>query len=149
MCLQGQGGSQAHSATGTALEANEKQWNDDFTAKDVDKLVAHYSDDATLMSPGAPAARGKEAIRAVLKEMVSDPAFSLKFKANKVLVSKSGDMAFTEGSYALSLTNPTTKQPMTDKGSYVTVYRKGSDGKWRAVSDIASSESMPAGGATQ
>ena len=35
-----------------ALKDNETQWNQDFVAKDVEKLSAHYADNAVLMSPG-------------------------------------------------------------------------------------------------
>lgn len=50
-----------------ALKENEVQWNKDFAAKDLEKLAGHYAGDAVLMSPGEPAASGKEAIRGVLK----------------------------------------------------------------------------------
>ena len=39
-----------------------------------------------------------EAIRSTLKQMVSEPALSLKFQA-KIEVAKSGDLADTQGSY--------------------------------------------------
>lgn len=132
-----------HDADVAALKDNEAQWNKDFAAKDVDRLVAHYADDAVLMSPGSPAASGKDAVRAELKAMVADPALALNFQASRVEVSKSGDMAYTQGSYSMTMTSPVTKKPMTDKGSYVTAYKK-QDGAWKAVSDIATSEVAPA-----
>ena len=57
-----------------ALKDNETQWNQDFASKDAEKLVAHYADDAVLMSPGMPASSGKDAIRKTLKDMAADPA---------------------------------------------------------------------------
>ena len=132
-----------HDADVQAIKDNEAQWNKDFQAKDVDKLVAHYVDDATVMNPGTPPAVGKEAIRAMLKEMVGDSALMLGFQTSRVEVAKSGDLAFTQGSYTMTMTNPATKKPMNDKGSYVTGYRKQADGSWKAVSDIASSETPP------
>ena len=59
-------------------------------------------------------------------------------------MSKGGDLGFTEGSYTMTMTSPATKKPMTDKGSYVTVYKKLADGSWKAISDIATSEVPPA-----
>ena len=128
-----------------AIKSTEEQWNKDFQSKNVDALLAHYTDDATLMSPGMPVAMGKDAIRASLKEMVADPALVLTFQPRRVEVAKSGDLAFTEGSYNMTMTNPATKRSIQDKGSYVTVYRKQSDGSWKAVSDIATSEVPPPG----
>jgi len=132
-----------HDADVKAIQDSEAQWNQEYAAKDNDKIVAHYADDAILMVPGTPSTSGKEAIRATLKEMVADPALSLKFHATKVEVAKSGDVAYTQGTYTMTLTDPKTKQVIHDHGSYVTTYRKQPDGTWKAVADIATSEVPP------
>ena len=111
-------------ADAKAIRDNEDAWNKDFEAKDVAKLTAHYTDDATLMAPGMPAAHNRDAIGKALKSMVDDYALSLKFQASRVEVAKSGDLAYSEGSYTMSMTDPASKKPVTDKGSYVTVYKK-------------------------
>jgi uncharacterized protein (TIGR02246 family) len=127
-------------ADAKTIRDSEDAWNKDFESKDAAKLLAHYADDATLMAPGTPASHGKDAIGGVLKEMVSDPALSLKFQPTRVEVAKSSDIAYSEGSFTLTMTDPVTKKPRTDKGSYVTVYKKQADGSWKAVSDIATNE---------
>ena len=137
-----------HDADVKAIQSSESQWNQDYLSKDTDKIVAHYTDDAVLMVPGMPATSGKAAIGAALKQMVSDPALSLKFQASKVDVAKSGDLAYTQGSYTLTLTDPQTKQVVNDHGSYVTTYRKQPDGTWKAVADIATSDVPPPAPAT-
>ena len=126
----------------TSIRAMEEGWNKDYETKDASKLLAHYTDDATLMGPGMPASHGKAAIEKTLKEMLADPSVSLKFKPSRVEVARSGDVAFTEGAYEMTMTSPATKKPVHDKGSYVTVYRKV-DGAWKTVSDIATSEAPP------
>jgi len=63
-----------------AIKADGEQWQKDFAAKDADKLVSHYTDDVVVMNPGQPAIKGKEAARAAMKPMLSDPAFKLTFK---------------------------------------------------------------------
>ncbi|MGA3028018.1 MAG: DUF4440 domain-containing protein [Bryobacteraceae bacterium] len=126
-----------------ALRDNEAQWNQEFVSKDAEKLVAHYAADAVLMSPGMPPSVGKDAIRRTLEEMVGDPALSLKFEASKVEVGKGGDIGYTQGSYKMTMTGPHSKHVINDHGSYVTMYRKGADGAWKAVADIASSEVPP------
>ncbi len=143
-CAQAPQTVDTHEADIQALKDNEAQWNKDFEAKDADKLVAHYSDDAVVMSPAMAPANGKEAIHSMLKAMVADSALSLKFQAARVEVAKSGDMAYTQGSYTLTMTDPATKKLINDNGSYVTVYKKQADGSWKAVSDIASSAVPPA-----
>jgi uncharacterized protein (TIGR02246 family) len=130
-------------ADAKALRDNETQWNQDFAAKDAAKLTEHYADDAVLMVTGMPASSGKEAIRKTLTEMVADPALAVKFAPSHVEVAKSGDVAFTQGSYTLTMTDPNSKQAVNDHGSYVTTYRKQPGGSWKAVSDIVTSEVPP------
>jgi uncharacterized protein (TIGR02246 family) len=126
-----------------AVKDTEVQWNQDWASRDLDKIMAHYAADAVLMVPFAPPSVGAAAIREGNKAMASDPVTSLKFTASKVEVAKSGDIAWTQGSYTLTLTDPQSKQVIKDHGSYVTTYRKQPDGTWKAVADIATSEVPP------
>ena len=132
-----------HDADVKAIQDNETQWNADWASKSPDKILAYYADDAVLMAPGMSATTGKDAIRTALQHMVTDPALSLKFHASKVDVAQSGDIAYTQGSYTMTMTDPQSKQVMNDHGSYVTTYRKQPDGTWKAVADIATSEVPP------
>ena len=124
-----------------ALRDLEAQWVKEFDAKDVAKMVAHYADDATLMGPGMPVATGKDAIRATIQEMVSDPNLSLHFQPQRVEIARSGEMGFTQGMYHMTMTDPKTKKPVTDKGKYLTIYAKQADGTWKAVADTFNSDS--------
>jgi uncharacterized protein (TIGR02246 family) len=132
-----------HDADVQAIKSLESSWNKDYAGKSADKLAAYYVDDAVLMSPGMAASTGKDAIHAVLSQMVADPALSLKFESSKVDAAKSGDMAYSQGSYTMTMTDPNTKAVINDHGSYVTVYHKQADGSWKVVSDIASSAAPP------
>jgi len=132
-----------HDADVQAIKTLEATWNQDYAAKSPDKIAAYYADDAVLMAPGMPAASGKDAIHNMIGQMVTDPALSLKFAASKVDAAKSGDFAYSQGSYTMTMTDPNTKQVVNDHGSYVTVYHKQADGSWKVVSDIATSEVPP------
>jgi len=128
-----------HDANVKAIKDTEAQWNADWAAKDVDKIVAHYADDLFLVAPGGPAITTRDAARAAFKQMTADPAISLKFQAKRVEVSAAGDIGYTMGDYQLTLTDPATKQVINDHGSYVTTYRHQPDGSWKAVADLAGS----------
>jgi uncharacterized protein (TIGR02246 family) len=132
-----------HDADVKAITDTEVQANQAWASKDADKVMNFYADDALLMTPGADAVQGKDAIRAELKQMLADPAISLTFQSSKVDVAKSGDLGYTAGTYKLTVTNPATKKPITDHGNYVTTFRKQADGSWKAVADIASSAVPP------
>jgi len=125
------------------METNEVK---NFAAKDADKLMSFYADDATLITPGAPAFKGKDAIKGALSMLLADPNLKLEFSAQRVEIGKSGDVAFTQGTYTMTVSDPKTKKPVNDKGSYVTGYKKQADGNWKAISDINTSE-LPPGGA--
>jgi uncharacterized protein (TIGR02246 family) len=134
-----------HASEMQAVKDLESPWNREFEARDLEKMAGHYSDDAIVMAPGMPAAKGKDAIRAMLKAMVEDAGLSLKFQTSRVEVAEGGDMASSQGTYTMTATEPATKKPMSSAGSYVTVYRK-LGGEWKAVFDIASAGPDSAGG---
>jgi uncharacterized protein (TIGR02246 family) len=127
-----------------AIQNTETQWNQDYVSRDPEKLISYYADNAVLMPPGMAPSVGKDSIRDLLKGMMSDPALTLKFHAARIEVSKSADLGYSEGSYTLTMTDPHTNKIVTDHGSYVTTYQKESDGQWKAVADIATSEVSPA-----
>jgi uncharacterized protein (TIGR02246 family) len=132
-----------HDADVKAINDLEAQWNKDWAAKDLDKISANYTDDAVLMTPGGDPIQGKDAIHNGLKQMLADPGLSLSFQSTKVDVAKSGDLAYSQGSYKMSMTDPASHKVVDDHGSYVTTYHKQSDGSWKAVTDIASSGVPP------
>ena len=120
----------------TKIRDLETAWNKDWAAKDVDKIAAHYADDAMLMTPGGPAMKGIAVIHEGLKPFMADPNMALSFAAQHVEVAKSGDVAFTQGTYTMTMSAPKTKKPSTEKGTYVTVYKKMANGTWMAMEDI-------------
>lgn len=126
-----------------ALMQLEDEQVKDFNTKNINGLMANYAEDATMITFGGPSVKGKQAIQAATAPMFADPAFSLHFKAYDVKVAKSGDLAYTEGTYTLTLTNPMTHQPMTDKGSYITTYVKVVDGSWKLKTDAIISQTPP------
>jgi uncharacterized protein (TIGR02246 family) len=140
LCLTAYSQTGGRTAEQQALRDLEVRWNQELVSKDFEKVVAHYAEDAVLISPGMPSLSGRDQIRKFMREAMGDPALSLKFQTSRVEVSKSGDLGFTQGSYQLTMTDPASKQVIHDHGSYVTTYRKQPDGKWSAVADIASSE---------
>jgi uncharacterized protein (TIGR02246 family) len=132
-----------HDADVKAIQDVETQWTQDWAVKDAAKIASHYTDDAVLMVPFSPPTVGKDAIQKSIAGMVADPAINLKFQASRVDAATSGDLGYTQGSYTLTMTDPQTKKVINDHGSYVTDYRKQTDGTWKAVVDIATSEAPP------
>ncbi len=125
-----------------SVQEVEKSMVKAMAGKDAAAFASSYASDAVVMTPGMAPMKGPDAIRAGMNGLMADPNIKLDFASDRVEVSDSGDMAATRGSYTMTATDPATKKPVTDKGSYVTVFRKQKDGAWKAVLDINASE-MP------
>ena len=127
-------------ADAQAIRDLEKAWEQAFATKDVDKIAVVYADDASSFMPNMPVLNGVPAIKAVLKSMVEDKNFAITFAATKVEVSKASDLAYSQGAYTMTLTDPKTKKAVTEKGKYVTAYKKQADGSWKAAADILNAD---------
>jgi uncharacterized protein (TIGR02246 family) len=125
-----------------AIRALETAWSAALQAKDVDKFVANYAPDAVTLPANGPIATTPADIRKGIAEMMASPGLSMTFRPTSVFVAKSGDVAYTYGTYDLSMTGPDGR-PVTDKGKYVTVYKKQADGSWKAAVDTFNSDLPP------
>jgi uncharacterized protein (TIGR02246 family) len=117
-----------------AIRAAVKDWSAAAQAKDPEKFSSFYADDATVMLANSPDFSGKAAIREAIGGMMQDPNFALSFENDKVVVSRSGDLAYETGTYTMTMSDP-KKKPATEKGHYVVVWQKPADGTWKAVVD--------------
>ena len=126
-----------------AVKALEASWVKDIATNEVSKFASYYSEDAAFLMPNAPAVIGKDDIEAALRPMLADPNFSLTFQSTKAEASKGGDFVYTVGTYSMTVSSPADKKPVTDKGKYLTVFKRQADGSWKAVADMLNSD-LPA-----
>jgi len=127
-----------------AVKDVETAWVKDVATKDPDKWASYFTDDGSGLYPGGPTLNGKAAVKAAMTPVMADPNFSLTFQSTRSVASKGGDMVYSQGTYVMTMTDPKTKKPITDKGKYLTVYMKQPDGSWKAIADTFNSDSpMP------
>jgi uncharacterized protein (TIGR02246 family) len=124
-----------------AVKDIEAAWLKDTAAKDADKWASYFAENGRALYPGAATLNGKAAIKAAMAPYFADPNFSLSFESTRAMASKGGDMVYSQGTYTMTMTNPKTKKPITDKGKYLTVFTKQADGSWKAVADTFNSDS--------
>jgi ketosteroid isomerase-like protein len=100
-----------------------------------------YTEDARVMVPGASLLQGREAIRTAFGAMgtMQDE------KINTVSLEGRGDLACEKGTYINTIIPPGTQAAVTEKGKYLTVWKKQADGTWKAAYDIWNSDLPPAG----
>lgn len=142
---QSQATSDTRAADEAALKKLDDEWSKAAGARDVEKTISYYSDDATVMPPNIPTLTGKEPIRSLWKSMLDSPSFSGGWKVTKVEVARSGDLAYVSGNYEFNEKDDSGK-PITDKGKYLEVWKKQADGSWKCVVDMFNSD-MPSSGA--
>jgi len=123
----------------TVLRNLDSQTAQAAAAKDVERWLSSYADDAVRLPPNAPIIKGKEAIRARMSEVVAMPDFAVSWQATEVEVSQAGDLGYTLGTYELTMNDPEGK-PVTDRGKYVAICKKQPDGSWKVVADIWNSD---------
>ncbi|MBA2746420.1 MAG: DUF4440 domain-containing protein [Flavisolibacter sp.] len=119
------------SAVQTEMQALENAWAEALNKKDVNALMAFYTDDAISMQNGGPTLNGKAAIRAQTeKDMASPPRYaSISFKT--LAVYGTPDEVTEVGTSSEKDANG--KETAT--GKYMVVFRKV-DGSYKCVSEI-------------
>jgi len=120
-----------------AVRDADAEWSKVAAAKDLDKTVAFYADDAVVLPPNQPAVTNKDEIRNLWKGFL-DSFIDISLKTTRLEVAKSGDMAVLTGTYEMTM-----KDGSKDKGKYCEVWQKKADGKWKVGTDMFSSD-LPA-----
>jgi len=118
-----------------AIRALVADWATAAAAKDLEKTLSFYADDASMFPTNAPIASTKEARRQVWAAFMATPGYALAFGTTKVEAAKSSDLAYDTGTYSLTL-NDKKGKPVTTKGKYVVVWKKDASGAWKVAADI-------------
>ena len=124
-----------HAADVQAVKELEVASLKDAAAKDADKWATYFAEDASGLFPGDRMLNGKAAIKGAMATYFADPNFSMSLHSTRAMACKGGDMAYSQGTYTMTVTNPKTKKPVTHEGKYLRVYTKQTDGSWKAVAD--------------
>ena len=111
-------------------------------AKNLVGVMSFYAGDASLFPVAEPIAVGRRAIRENWAHVLGIPGFNAHWQITKVEVSRSGDLAYAQGSYQTAMEENEGK-PVTEVGKWVTVFKKDQDGTWKAVADITNTDSPP------
>lgn len=119
----------------TAIRAASAAWSKASLARDLDKGVSFFTEDAIVMSPHSPMVKGKENIRKGWEQMLAQPGPGLSFTMSGVEVARSGDLAYEYGTYSFA-TKDKKGKTTEEKGKYVVVWKKQADGSWKAAVDI-------------
>jgi ketosteroid isomerase-like protein len=127
----------ARGADEKAVRDADAEWSKAAGSKDLDKAVSYYADNAIVLPPNEPAVTSKDGIRNMWKSLI-DSVTDVSWKATRVEMAKSGDIAVLTGTYEMTM-----KDGTKDRGKYCEVWEKKADGKWKCGTDMFSSD-LPA-----
>jgi uncharacterized protein (TIGR02246 family) len=130
----------ARSADEAAIRGQTAAWEKAYNGGDAKGVAAQYADDALLMPPGAPSAKGKAAILAFFtKDIASSKAAGAVFVLDpKTDVGFNGTVGWESGTYKV-----TVKGAVVETGKFLSVSRK-SGGKWLYIRDTWNADAAPA-----
>jgi uncharacterized protein (TIGR02246 family) len=119
------------------IRAGTDAWVKSFNAGNAGAVVALYAEDAVVMPPGVPMARGTAAIKEMLaKEIAGAKKGGVTFVLmTEDEVGMSGDLAWHSGTYRA--TDKAGK--VVDSGKYLETWHKA-NGKWRIIRDMWNSD---------
>jgi uncharacterized protein (TIGR02246 family) len=117
--------------TAEEVQAFNEAFSQAIADRDVDRLVAVYTDDACLLFEGSAMIKGRAAIAAFFAPIARAEASWIRFESADVR--EAGDLVVDVGRY----------QTPDDRGKYVVVYERQPDGSLRLAVDSATSDSRP------
>jgi uncharacterized protein (TIGR02246 family) len=126
-------------AEGEKVMETSREWAKAALTGDVERTLSYWADDAVVMSPGQPVYKGKKEIRQMVEGSFKMPGFKITWEPQSVQVSQSGDIAYLLEKSQISM-NDSSGKAVTQHYNGVTVWKKQSDGSWKNVVDIATSE---------
>ena len=118
-----------------AIRAASAEWAKASEARDLEKAVSYYADDAVFLVDKGALVKGKDAIRMVWKDILAPNAPKLTFSAIFVEVARSGDIGYEYGTAEFTSADKKGK-PVVEQAKYATVWKKQPNGTWKAVVDM-------------
>jgi len=127
----------AHDPGAKVLIALDDDWSKAAVARDVDRVASFYAEDASVYPPNEPGVVGRANAHKVWAGAFADPSYNLSWKTTSSGVDN--NLGWTAGTYQESSKTPDGKV-IHGKGKYLCVWRKGADGKWKAIQDMWNSD---------
>lgn len=125
-----------------AINGLYNQYCTHANAGDLDNFLALWEDSAIRMDPDKPSIIGKENIKKFF-----EPSFKLFNVKVAVDADKeiqiSGDMAFSRGTYTLSITPKEGGPTTTFDGKWLDVDKRQKDGSWKIYIDMVNYDGPP------
>ncbi len=116
-----------------AVQDTNREWMEAVKRGDPASVAALYTEDATLLAPNTEPIRGRQGIEAFFKAGMQMGIREATLET--VDVDYLGDTAYEVGDYTMKIA-PEGGEAVTDKGKYLVVWKRESDGPWKLAVDM-------------
>jgi ketosteroid isomerase-like protein len=104
--------------------------------------AAFYTADARLLAPSAELLTGRDAVARFWQAGIEAGVEHIELSCDEIDLEGSGDVAYEIGHYVLRL-HPPDGPEVTDRGRYLLVHRRESDGGWRRAVETFNPDGDP------
>lgn len=131
-----------HGAALDAIRTADAALSKAVSDRDLERTVAFYANDASILPLAEPIVTGAEAIRREWQHIFTIPGYQGITKTTTVEVSRSGDLGYTQGTYTAEF-NLADGTSATERGKWVSVWKKQADGTWKVAVEIYNTDEPP------
>jgi ketosteroid isomerase-like protein len=122
------------SSAGNDFTAEREQWAHNLHDKRVEASIAQYAPDAEFHDPGGEVIHGTASLRRLFQNVTDTFDSDLTFLDHRSEIS--GNLAYDAGTYRETMVKRATGQKQEMHGTYLTVYRKNTDGRWLIIEQM-------------
>ena len=126
-------------ASRRAVQEVDRELSRASDSRNIDAFTALLDTDTVFVSASGPPARGRQAVRVKWGQFFDPAGPSLTWEPFEGEVGSEGDLGYTRGKFLFQGKGDAGK-PVTERGEYLSIWRKQQDGAWRLVVD----SSLPA-----
>ena len=103
-----------------------------WEAGDIEGVMNAYAPGAVVM-PGGSVIPDRAALRKLFEDFLADPGFALTFRSDPPLMAVSEELGVTVGTYAVTFTDPESREVVRRTGRHLMTWKRQEDGQWRIV----------------
>ena len=128
----------AMAADRAAIDKLRSDYQSAFNSNDASAAAAHFTESAVSMPPNDEALSGRQAITDDMSAMFEGMSAELTISSEEVEVA--GDWAFDRGTFTMKMTPKGDDEAMEDKGKYLVIFQKETDGSWKIAREVWNSD---------
>ena len=123
-----------------ALLSADRNFAEATAEKRLEGWMAYFGEDAVVLRK--PPVVGGRSIRDFYQQVFADPDFKLEWEPTRGEIFPSGDSGYTVGRFLATYKND-KGAIATQRGTYITIWRKQADGTWKIAADGGTPDEPP------